>query len=62
MSWSMILVFALMLATAAIMAVGLGAMVMGGSFNQRYGNRLMMARVTCQGLTLAAVGLAVLVK
>ncbi len=39
-------------ATLAVLLVGIGGFVQGGSFNERYGNKLMQARV---GLQLVAV-------
>ncbi|NCO03045.1 MAG: twin transmembrane helix small protein [Alphaproteobacteria bacterium] len=39
--------------------VGLVAMVKGGEFNQKYGNKLMRMRVTLQGVALALFVLAV---
>lgn len=33
-------------------------MVKGGEFNEKYGNRLMRARVALQGLTLLLLALA----
>ncbi len=49
-----------MLATLAVLVLGLVAMVKGGDFNQKYGNKLMRARVFAQGLALACFALAVL--
>lgn len=49
-----------MLLTLASLAVGLFAMVKGGEFNKKYGNRLMRARVTMQGIALAMFALAFL--
>lgn len=48
-----------MLLVLASLAVGLFAMVKGGKFNKKYGNRLMRARVTLQGLALGLFVLAV---
>ena len=47
-----ILLLLAMLATLACLMVGLGGFFQGGAFNERYGNRLMRARV---GLQLLAV-------
>lgn len=49
-----------MFLTLAALGMGLFAMVKGGEFNQKYGNRLMRARVTLQGIALALFALAVL--
>lgn len=52
---AMILVF-------ASLAVGLFAMVRGGDFNEKYGNKLMRMRVTLQGIALALFVLAILAQ
>ena len=49
-----------MFLTLAALGMGLFAMVKGGEFNQKYGNRLMRARVTLQAIALALFALAVL--
>ena len=49
-----------MLATLSVLILGLAAMVKGGEFNQKYGNKLMRARVFAQGIALAFFALAVL--
>ena len=46
-----------MLATAGVLFVGLVGFFVGGSFNERYGNRLMRARVGLQLLAVLALGL-----
>lgn len=46
------------LATAGALGVGLFAMVKGGEFNKKYGNKLMQARVSLQGLALLMLALA----
>lgn len=48
---TILLVIAL-IATAGVLAVGMGGFFVGGSFNEKYGNKLMRARV---GLQLVAV-------
>ena len=48
-----------MVLVLASLAVGLIAMVKGGDFNKKYGNKLMRARVTLQGLALGLFVLAV---
>lgn len=47
-----------MLLTFAVLLMGLVSMVKGGEFNQKYGNRLMRARVVMQGIALALFALA----
>jgi hypothetical protein len=46
-----------MLATAGVLFVGLAGFLQGGAFNERYGNRLMRARVGLQLLAVVALGL-----
>ena len=41
-----------MAAVLASLVIGLGAMVKGGEFNKKYGNKLMRARVGLQGIAL----------
>ncbi len=47
-----------MLAVLAALAMGLYAMTRGGEFNQKYGNRLMQARVGLQALAIVMFVLA----
>ncbi|MCB9947129.1 MAG: twin transmembrane helix small protein [Rhodospirillaceae bacterium] len=47
-----------MLAVLASLGVGVVAMARGGSFNARYSNKLMQARVVCQGLAIVFLVLA----
>ena len=49
-----------MFLTLAILAAGMIAMVRGGEFNAKYGNKLMRARVIMQGIALAFFALAIL--
>ena len=46
------LVLILMLATLGVLIAGIVLMGKGGEANKRYGNKLMMARVTLQGAAL----------
>jgi hypothetical protein len=41
------------------LVAGMIAMLKGGEFNKKYGNKLMRARVTMQGIALAMFVLAV---
>jgi hypothetical protein len=41
-----------LLATLAVLLVGVFSMARGGDFNKRYGNKLMRARVLLQGAAL----------
>ena len=49
-----------MLAVLAILITGMVAMTKGGAFNEKYGNRLMRARVIMQGVALAFFALTIL--
>ncbi|QJE71828.1 twin transmembrane helix small protein [Aerophototrophica crusticola] len=49
-----------MLATLAVLVMGLFAMARGGEFNERHGNRLMWWRVRLQVLALVLFALAFL--
>ena len=51
-----------MLATAGVLFVGLVGFLLGGAFNDRYGNHLMRARVGLQLLAVVALGLLFLTQ
>ncbi len=44
-----------LVAVLAVLAVGVVAMLRGGDFNRKYGNKLMRARVASQALAIALV-------
>lgn len=46
------LIVALMLGVFGVLVAGIALMGAGGSLNARYGNKLMVARVSLQGLVL----------
>lgn len=46
------------IATLGALGLGLFAMVKGGEFNKKHGNKLMQLRVMLQGLALAMLALA----
>lgn len=50
-----------MLATLGALGMGLFAMTRGGEFNQKYGNKLMQARVILQATALVLFALAAMV-
>lgn len=52
----------LMLAVAGVLATGLVAMVRGGEFNEKHGNRLMQWRVYLQGAALLLLGVMFLLS
>lgn len=62
MTFAIILLFALMLLTAAVLFVGMFSMARGGKFNEKYGNKLMVLRVVCQGAAIGLVALIFLAK
>jgi hypothetical protein len=47
------LIGAVMAATLIVLAVGLIAMLRGGNFNRRYGNKLMRMRILFQAVAIA---------
>ncbi len=49
------LIVAALIAVLAVLTVGIVAMLRGGEFNRRYGNKLMRARVAMQALAIALV-------
>lgn len=49
-----------MLSVLGVLLIGVFSFVKGGAFNEKYGNRLMQARVWLQGLALAMLALAYL--
>ena len=57
-----ILLMIAMLATAGVLLVGLIGFFRGGSFNEKYGNTLMRARVGLQLLAVLLLGLLFLTQ
>jgi len=57
-----IMLMVAMLGTAAVLIVGLFGFFVGGSFNERYGNKLMRARVGLQLVALVLLGLLFLTQ
>lgn len=57
MSGATILILVLMLATVAVLVVGIVLMARGGEANAKYSNKLMSLRVVLQGATLLLLGL-----
>ena len=47
------LVFAALAATVIVLIAGVIAMLRGGEFNRKYGNKLMRARVGAQAFVIA---------
>lgn len=50
-------IVALILATFGVLMAGVVLMGIGGKANQKYGNKLMVARVSLQGLVLLMLAL-----
>jgi len=57
MNFTFILVIFFMVATLAVLLTGVILMMKGGKLNQKYSNKLMVARVALQGMALAALAL-----
>jgi len=53
-----VLIILAALSVVAVLLIGVFSMIKGGEFNEKYGNRLMQARVALQGLTLLLLALA----
>lgn len=51
------ILFALLMAVVGVLLAGVVLMSVGGELNQKYGNRLMRARVLLQGLAIALLAL-----
>ena len=51
------LLLAAMLATLGVLIVGVTGFLRGGAFNEKYGNRLMRARVGLQFVALAILAI-----
>ena len=60
--FTLLLLFLFMFCTLAVLLVGVGAMVAGGEFNKKHGNKLMVLRVCCQGLALLMLALMFLFR
>lgn len=57
MNTLIVLLFGFMGATALVLLVGIGGFVAGGRFNDRFGNKLMQARVGLQLVAVVLLGL-----
>lgn len=53
----LVLLLGFMLATALVLLVGVGGFALGGRFNERWGNKLMQARVGLQLVAVVILGL-----
>jgi Hypoxia induced protein conserved region len=57
-----VLLIGLMLATVVVLVIGIALMARGGEANRKYGNKLMVARVTLQALALGLVAILLMMK
>lgn len=57
-----ILLVVSMIATAGVLAVGMGGFFLGGQFNERYGNKLMRARVGLQALSVILLAMLIMTQ
>lgn len=55
-----ILLIGLMAATALVLVIGITLMARGGEANRKYGNKMMVLRVTLQAAALAVVAILLL--
>jgi len=62
MNLGIILLIAVLLATAGVLVAGIVVMVKGGAANQKYGNKMMVLRVALQGGTLLLLGVLFLLS
>lgn len=51
------LIIILLMGVVGVLVAGVVLMGVGGEMNKKYGNKLMVARVTLQGLVLAVLAL-----
>ena len=50
-----ILILIALFAVVAVLAVGIGGFVLGGSFNAKNGNRMMRWRIIAQAIAIALI-------
>lgn len=58
----LLIIMAVMLAVVVVLVIGLVLMAKGGKVNEKYGNRLMVARVMLQGLAVLLLGIMYFIK
>jgi hypothetical protein len=49
------IIYIVLFAVLAVLIIGIIAMLKGGNFNKRWGNKLMRARVALQGLAVILI-------
>ena len=52
----------MMLAVLGVLVLGIAVMMRGGELNARYGNKLMVLRVSLQGAVIALLGVMFMMK
>ena len=58
MTFLSILIVVALLSVIAVLGLGVFSMIKGGEFNEKYGNKLMQARVILQGVAIALLAIA----
>ena len=60
MSFGTVILILLMISVLGVLFVGISSMLIGGEFNRKYGNKLMMARVALQAMAIGMLLLLVM--
>ena len=55
-----VIIILLAISTLGVLFLGLGGFIAGGEFNEKYGNRIMQARVALQAITVLLIMIALL--
>ena len=56
------ILIAVMISVVVVLMVGIGFMAKGGDANRKYGNKMMVLRVSLQGLALCVLGVLFFMK
>ena len=62
MSASSIIIAIALLVVLGVLLTGVIGMARGGDFNEKYGNKLMVARVVAQLVAVAVIGFVIVVQ
>jgi len=62
MSASSIIIVLALLVVLGVLLTGVVGMARGGEFNEKYGNKLMVARVVAQLVAVAVIGFVVVAQ
>ena len=62
MTFGFVLLLVFMAGVVIALFTGLTLMMKGGEANKKYGNKLMVARVVCQGLAIATILVLAMMK